>query len=62
VELEAFTFKALDVRPDTLSVASLPILKGIANRVWHTRNSLLWRTAEVPHTSADLVFYTVAAL
>src|SRR6516165_5768257 len=35
VQLEAFTFQAFDVRPYSLSVASLAVLKGVADRVRH---------------------------
>src|ERR1700691_2513249 len=33
MQLEAFTFQAFDVRPDTLSVASIAVLKGVTDRI-----------------------------
>ena len=35
VQLKALAFETLDVRPDALSVASLPVLKGVPDRVRH---------------------------
>ena len=47
VQLETFAFQAFDVRPDTLSVASLPILKGVPDRVRYNRYSLFWGKLEL---------------
>jgi hypothetical protein len=61
VQLKALILQALDIHPDALSVASLPVLKGVPDRVRHERNSLLRRAAEVLDSSVDLLFDAVAA-
>ena len=43
LQLKALVFQTFDVRPDTLSVVSLSVLKGIPDRIRNMRNSLLWR-------------------
>src|SRR5229473_2838726 len=61
VQLEALVFQARDVRPDALSVASLTVLKGVPDRIRHSRDSFLWREVKLLHLVVDLLFDSVAA-
>src|SRR5690242_8716287 len=61
VQLKTLFLQTLDIRPDALSVASFPVLKGVPDRIGHLRKSLLRGTAKVLDTSVDLFFDAVAA-
>jgi len=59
VQLEAFTLQAFQIRPDTLSVASLALLKGVTDRVRHSRHGFFRGVGELLHLVADLFFDAV---
>src|ERR1035437_8969301 len=61
VQLKALVFQTSQVSPDALSVAILPILKGVPYRVRHTRHGFLRREAELLHLVANLLFDAVTA-
>src|SRR6202021_1861534 len=52
--------QAFDIRLDAQSVASLPVLKGVTDRVRHKRNSLFRGAVRLLDGSVDLLFYTIA--
>src|SRR6266699_5103621 len=61
VQLEALVLQAFDIRPDALSVAGLPVLKGVPDHVMHKRNSFFWGALQQIDTVVDLLLDAVAA-
>ena len=61
VQLKALFFQTSDVRPDALSVASLPVLEGVPDRVRYNRNGFFRRDAILITYIVNLLFEAVAA-